>query len=186
MAATIPSCEPVTFVAGDTVQWTKALAKYPPSEGWSLSYSLKLASGVVTATVTDDGSIFTATIAAAYTAAIVSQTVVRLMGYVTGSGTYVGQRYSIFDRYITVDPNPATATAADLVTENETRLIAAQAQLDQLLSTSIESYSVGTRSATKRKIGELRAEIGRLQLTVWREQNRGQAFPQYANVFVNA
>ena len=36
----IVTTEPTTVTAGDTVAWTKTIADYPASAGWSLSYTL--------------------------------------------------------------------------------------------------------------------------------------------------
>jgi hypothetical protein len=37
----IPTVEPANFAAGETVKWTKVVADYPPSDGWSLIYSIR-------------------------------------------------------------------------------------------------------------------------------------------------
>lgn len=44
MAAPVPSAEPSSFVAGDTVVWTKSLSDYLPSD-WTLSYSFRAEDG---------------------------------------------------------------------------------------------------------------------------------------------
>lgn len=38
--ATIPTTEPGSITAGDTIAWTKSLADYPATDGWSLNYRL--------------------------------------------------------------------------------------------------------------------------------------------------
>lgn len=45
MAAAIPAVEPTEFTAGDTVTWTKDLADYLPTDGWSLSYAFRYQHG---------------------------------------------------------------------------------------------------------------------------------------------
>ncbi len=41
MAPSVPSSEPITFVAGDTVRWTKSLGEYSPDDGYVLSYAFR-------------------------------------------------------------------------------------------------------------------------------------------------
>ena len=41
MAADIPPIEPEYFTSGETVQWTKSLADFPASEGWTLAYKIR-------------------------------------------------------------------------------------------------------------------------------------------------
>lgn len=41
MAFQVPSTEPAEVSAGDRLQWTKTLADFPPSEGWTLTYYLR-------------------------------------------------------------------------------------------------------------------------------------------------
>ena len=37
MAADIPTKEPLTIRAGDTIEWTKSIDDYKASDGWTLS-----------------------------------------------------------------------------------------------------------------------------------------------------
>jgi len=41
MAIPIPTEEPTTFMAGDTVKWTRSFADYPANGGWELAYRLR-------------------------------------------------------------------------------------------------------------------------------------------------
>jgi hypothetical protein len=41
MAADIPTKEPLTIRAGDTIKWTKSIDDYKASDGWSLSCSFR-------------------------------------------------------------------------------------------------------------------------------------------------
>ena len=70
MAVDIPTTEPLQFVAGDTVKWTKSLPDYLPADGWALSYALVRDGSQETITATDNGDgTHAVTIAAATTAA---------------------------------------------------------------------------------------------------------------------
>lgn len=51
----IPTKEPSFIQAGDTLQWTKALSDYLPSDGWTLKYRLINSAGKIDITAgTDD------------------------------------------------------------------------------------------------------------------------------------
>lgn len=41
MAAPIPTTEPESFTAGDSVTWLKSLSDFPPSEGWTVVYCFR-------------------------------------------------------------------------------------------------------------------------------------------------
>lgn len=55
---TIPETEPKEFAVGESLKWTKALDDYLPSDGWTLKYYFRGASGGfdVTATAQEDDS----------------------------------------------------------------------------------------------------------------------------------
>jgi hypothetical protein len=38
--ASIPTIEPQSVTAGDTIQWTRSLADYPANSGWTLNYRI--------------------------------------------------------------------------------------------------------------------------------------------------
>jgi hypothetical protein len=45
LALQIPTTEPDTITAGDSLEWDRALADFPASEGWELSYQLRTDGG---------------------------------------------------------------------------------------------------------------------------------------------
>ena len=56
MAATVPTTEPTQITRGTTVRWTRSLADYLASDGWTLNYALRGPSSddvICTATQTD-------------------------------------------------------------------------------------------------------------------------------------
>ena len=55
MAATIPTKEPLTIRAGDTIEWTKSIDDYKASDGWTLSYSFRGTGGTIDITSTAEG-----------------------------------------------------------------------------------------------------------------------------------
>ena len=77
--STIPTTEPASVTAGDTIKWTKALPDYPASAGWVLSYAFT-GPGNIDITSTASGDDHAVTVPAATSAAWVS-------------GSYIGQAY---------------------------------------------------------------------------------------------
>lgn len=54
--ATVPTTEPTTIRAGDFLSWTKTLADYPASAGWSLVYTLINGSSKITINASASGA----------------------------------------------------------------------------------------------------------------------------------
>lgn len=57
----IPTIEPSTATAGDTIQWSKSLPDYPASAGWVLKYALRGVVGTLDITATVSGPSYLAT-----------------------------------------------------------------------------------------------------------------------------
>ena len=55
MAATVPTKEPLTIRAGDTIEWTKSIDDYKASDGWTLSYSFRGTGGTIDITNSAEG-----------------------------------------------------------------------------------------------------------------------------------
>lgn len=181
MAAEIPDYEPVEFVGGDTVEWTKVLADYPASS-WTLKYRLIAGDVDSTITATEDGDSYEVEIPPATTAAIVTETVGRLVGWVT-DGT---DRHYVYDATVRVRPNIETATATNLKTHAVRTLAVIEAALENRLTADMESYSIDGRQVTKIPIKELRRLRGLYAAEVWREQNEDESHPTHAIEFTNA
>jgi hypothetical protein len=52
----VPTIEPSAVTAGDTVAWTRSLADYPASGGWTLSYALRSATAMIDITAGASGA----------------------------------------------------------------------------------------------------------------------------------
>jgi hypothetical protein len=104
MSASIPSTEPISAVAGDTISWTKSIPDYPASDGWTLSYSLRLqlGAGALNITATPSGDNFSATITAAQSAVLTAGLWI-WSAYVTLGG----ERHHIGKGQLTLSPNLA-------------------------------------------------------------------------------
>lgn len=144
MTATVPTVEPTSVIAGDTVAWTKAIDDYPANDGWALSYSL-LSSGKtpISVTSTADGTTHSVSVAAAATALWVAATYTWTSFVTKGTA-----RYSVASGLIEIKPNPATQTSAyDPRTHEEKCLAAIEAVLEGRMSDDIVHYRIGTAGA---------------------------------------
>jgi hypothetical protein len=173
LAPQIPSCEPTSFVAGDTVQWTKPLNDYPSSDGWALKYRFvgdpQLNGGTAYTADVVNGE-FAVTIPSAHTVGIVSDALYRLIGWVELSGA----RYTVFDGTVTAFANLAASTAEDLQTTAEKQLALVDAAIEARLSgDGIESHSVDGRSYQLMPMTELVALRSALAVRVHRERGGG-------------
>jgi hypothetical protein len=110
MAADIPSREPESFVAGDTLRWTRSITDYTPADGWAISYSLRQSGGTVInitgSTLNGDHYV---NVAAATTAGY-GTGLWQAEGYVTKSAT--SERVTVFNGTIHILPNLATQTSS--------------------------------------------------------------------------
>ena len=68
MTQNIPSSEPLSVTAGDTLVWTKTLADFPASAGWVLRYRLINATAKIDITATANGDDHAISVAAAVSA----------------------------------------------------------------------------------------------------------------------
>lgn len=165
------------FVAGDTVTWTRQFADFPVSEGWTAKLALRGASTAdVTATTADDG--------VSYEFEISSGASGKLTAGQYEWAAWVeldGEVHTVESGVLTVSANPLTANAGDLVSSAETQLALVDAQIAELLATPIESYAIGARSVTRRKLEDLNKQRGILVARLGRL--RDQELPSYAMTF---
>jgi hypothetical protein len=174
----IPTELPGSVTAGDTVIVSQGPFDVPggsaaPVDGWTLAVRI-IADSSYSATVTDDDAqTWTITFAASLMAAVVTQTVGRLVGYVTGSGDYADQRYKVIDQPIVIEPNPETATATNLKTHAERTLAIIEAAIEGTLPSAMSSYSIGGRAVTKYSPAELMGLRARYAWEVKQQRNGG-------------
>jgi hypothetical protein len=116
--ADVPTTEPTSVTAGDTLTWRRSLPDYPASAGWVLSYALANADGLITITATADGDDHLVSVAAATSA-----------GYLPGEYAWQSYVTKSADRYmvdrgaLTILPNLATQGAGfDLRTPTKVAL----------------------------------------------------------------
>jgi enamine deaminase RidA (YjgF/YER057c/UK114 family) len=139
--AAIPTIEPATFVAGDSLSWTKYLADYIPSDGWSLTYSFRGNGSTLNITSTTSGT-------SHLLALTTTQTGKLIPGKYSVSGYAVSgsQRVTIFSGQIEVTANLQTASASfDPRSQNRRTLDNINAVLEgRASSTVLDSTVEGT------------------------------------------
>lgn len=114
MAATVPSSEPTTIVAGDTIAWTKSLDDFKATDGWSLSYAFRYqnGAGLVDVTASTVGADFSSLIAATESAKMKPG-----IWLWAAYATKAAERYQVGTGSTTVSPNLAKLdSSADLRT----------------------------------------------------------------------
>lgn len=102
MSAPIPTIEPSTVTAGDTVKWQRSLPDYPASAGWLLKYALRGASAIdITADsnqlVNVPSSVTSSWAAGSYS----------VQGYVT----LAGEQHTVYQGPLTIAPSLVAAGA---------------------------------------------------------------------------
>lgn len=105
--ATVPTTEPLSVFAGDTLTWKKTLTNYPASAGWTLRYRLINAAAKIDIIAAASGDDHLVTVAAATSTAYAAGTY-DWQSYVTNAG---GERYTIEQGSMDVLANWAGAAA---------------------------------------------------------------------------
>lgn len=152
MPRTVPTYEPTSATAGDSWEWDRTLSDYPPSGGWTLTYSLTGAHESVlsiSATTSDLGDYFEVRVAPATTVAYTAGPY-KLIGHVT-DGT---DRFVVYSAPLTVLPDPATATPE--FTHAERMLAAIRALLEGRVTEDVQRFQVAGRALEKMEPVELR------------------------------
>lgn len=167
MAQTVPTSEPASVVAGDTVAWTKALADYPASAGWVLKYRLINAAGKIDITASASGADHAVAVSATTSATWPSGDYT-WQGYVEKAA----ERYTVGSGQITVKPDLA-AQAAGFDTRSS-----AKKALDLLDAAMVshgatawaQEYEIAGRRMKFKSVGDFLAWRDRLRADVAREE----------------
>lgn len=182
MTAQIPSTEPTAFAAGETVQWTKSVADYPSTDGYSLIYSIRGPSAFpnVTATPNSDGT-YSITLATTDTTNLAPGT------YPWTSHAYkVGPpvlRFAI-ERGVIVVTTDMNA-AVTIVSHAAEALPIVEAALKGRLTGDMQQYQIAGRQITKIPIQELYALRSMYRAELWKERNRKRTNPTRLVTFVD-
>jgi hypothetical protein len=182
VTAPIPSTEPKNFAAGETVEWTKSIADYASTDGWSLIYSIRGPTVFedVTATPNSDGS-YSVLIAASVTQPLQAGT------YQWAAHAYkVGPpvlRYPVGRGVIVVTPNLGTA---ETVTTHAARMLTLiEAALEGRIPAGMEQYQIGGRQITKIPTNDLYALRAKYRSELAMERKPGRSNPTRKVTFVN-
>lgn len=172
----IPTTEPKSFRAGETVVWTKALADFPANGGWTLAYRLiGAAANITTITViTDplDATGFKATLTAA-NSALVAAGNYQLVGMATHAtqGTFQASA-------INVTVLPAFTSQYDPRSSTKISLDSVEAAIAAFSAGGIQEYSISvggmSRSVRKADMSELFPLRDRLKAEYAREQQAAE------------
>lgn len=169
MARTVPTVEPTQLTAGDSWDWDITYSDYPPSEGWSLSYSLSGAHEsviTITADPNDAESGYEVRVAAATTADYTAGRY-NLLGYATKAP----DRFQVYSGPLVVLPDPATATPE--LSHAERMLVQVRARIEERLAADVSGYTISQRQVQKEDLAELRRAEARYADAVRRERGGG-------------
>ncbi len=166
--ASIPTAEPQTIQAGDTLAWRREdlSADYPASGGWTLAYRVVNASGKFDITASADGVNFAVLVAAATTAA-----------YVAGpyawaaTVTKAAERYTVGTGQLSVLANLSAATTADTRSSARKALDAVNTALETYGAKAyVNDIQVGDRIQRFFSPGDFLGFRNRLMIEVAREE----------------
>lgn len=182
VSAPIPTTEPTTFAAGETVEWTKSIADYASTDGWTLIYSIRGPSvfADVTATGNSDGS-YSISIPVSTTTGLSAGT------YKWASHAYKAGppilRYAIARGVIVVTQDLTAATTVKSHAAQALEVI--EAALTGRLTSDMQSYAIAGRSILKIPINELYALRAKYRAELWKERNPKRSNPLRSVTFVN-
>ncbi len=164
--AKIPTSEPLSIIAGDTLTWQKSVVNYPASQGWTLHYRLINTAGNIDITGAASGDDHLISVAAATSAAYVAGEY-DWQSYVTNVG---GERYTISVGSIEVKANWAAA-AVGLETRSTARKILDALEAAWLVAASKRSYVMEYQIANRKMRFATRGEWI-AELDYWRREVR--------------
>ena len=144
---------PEEFDAGTTVPYRRQLPDYPASEGWALTAYLA-GVGVAHAHAVADGDDHVITWTAAETAALAAG-VYHYVERVTKGA----EAHDVFDRYVKVTADIATATPGSQQELCEKAIAVLETHIYGRLPTGLMSYQVGGRTVSKMTIAEAKTML---------------------------
>lgn len=161
--AEIPTTEPLSVYAGDTVRWTKSLPDYPASSGWALSYTLLNAASKITLSSTPQGDDFAVVASAATT-----------NSWAPGEYAWraqvslAGNVFTVGEGRMTVQPSFGAATL-DTRTSARKALESVEAYLQDSQNLTAAEYQINGRQLRRHSMSELWAHRDRLRFEVSKE-----------------
>lgn len=166
MAQTVPTREPSSVVAGDTVAWRKTLSAYPAGEGWVLKYRLINAAGKIDITASASGDDHAVNETAATSAAWAAG------AYAWQSYVEKGaERYTVETGSITIKPNLAAQAGGfdTRSTAKKTLDLLDAALLQHGANAWTQEYEIAGRRMKFRSVAEFMALRDKMKAEVARE-----------------
>lgn len=165
MAPSVPTIEPDVLYAGATAKWTRSLADYPASDGWSLIYTFRGPSQLEEQVARPSGSDFAITIQADDTEDLLA-------------GTYSWTaRVELNGEVYVVARGVLTVVLFDGAVEqlHEEKVIAVcEAALEGRLTADMQSYAVDGKQVTKIPVEELERILTKYRWKLWHRRNPGK------------
>lgn len=164
------NCVPRELRAGDTAQWTRVLAGFPASEGWSLGYTLVSPAAVFAFAAGSAGNDFTIDVPAATTAAW-TPGAYTLQEYVAKDGA----RHTIGTSPLRILPDIAAVASGGLDVRSHARKVldAIEAWLESEAPTAA-AFEIAGRKLQNYPLTELLALRDRYRAEVAREERGGR------------
>lgn len=158
MAKTIPTIEPTTFAAGDTVKWTKALADFLATDGWTLKYFIRGAKAL-DLTAETSGTDFLSTISATDSAALDPGEYAWTARVSNGD-----EVYTVGSGSFTITPDLSIQTEGyDSRSQTKRTLDKLRDALEGLSSKKVASKTINGNTYTLKNLNELITAITKLQ-----------------------
>lgn len=146
----IPSSEPASVVAGDTLAWKLTLGDYPASSGWVLSYALRNDQAAIDITASASGSDHLVSVPAS------TSKTWRAGSYAWSAFvTKASERYTVGNGTIIVAPNLAVGGPVDSRSHARRVLDAIEAVLERRATKDQEEFTIGDRSLKRTPLAEL-------------------------------
>lgn len=181
MTPPLPHREPESCAAGETVQWQRAFADYPPADGWTVQYYFV---GPDVFQIQADGStgLYVMTLNAADTAGKPAG-VYRWRAYAEQGTGSAFQRWLLAAGSLNLLPDFTAAADNELEEDVETALAAITAVLNGRITADIQAYTIAGRAVTKIPISELLTMRGLYAARLWQRQHPGESGPMHAAHF---
>lgn len=179
-----PTHIPHELTPGDSWAWQLAFGDYPPSDGWTLTVSLRGPAATapsigeidIEATPTPDNSAYLVSASADATAELVPGNY-RWVVWVERVVDTQLQRVSIHRGVTILLQELQEAGAGDTTTHNERMLAAIEALIEGRTTADVEYYQIAGRALTKIPVKELMAYRAKYAAAVWRERHPHETAP---------
>lgn len=166
MTAAVPTTEPTSLTAGDTVAWLKTLDDYPASAGWILAYTLINSTTKITITASASGDDHAVSVAASTSAGYAAGTYAWVAAVTKGS-----ERYTVGSGTVVVNPNLAAASTYDTRSAARKALDAADLALATYGAKAyLQAYEIAGRSQRFQDPGAFMAWRNKLKAEVRNEE----------------